>query len=154
MARLRVDFSFLLMNSLMFMTGDGGMIAGFYGVCIAHELGHIAALQILGGKLRRVELTGFGIKMTAVPMPGIFRELVVLLSGPLVNIGIWLALEITGKYGDISRLSLLAGLYNLLPLPFLDGGAMLELLTASTGIRAVLAVLWAALVIAVYLFFT
>lgn len=149
-----MDFSFLLMNSLMFMAGDGGMAAGFYMVCIAHELGHIAVLRAFGGKLRRVEFTGFGIKITAAPMPGIFRELAVLLSGPLVNLAIWLALKMSGTHGELSRLSLLAGLYNLLPLPFLDGGAVLDLLAVHSGVRAVAAVLWAAAVVVAYMVLT
>ena len=156
LARVRVDFSFLLLNALMFLTGESTMIAGFYAVCAVHEIGHILTLYMCGGRLKRVDVTGLGIKMRAAPMPGIYREMAVLVSGPAVNILVWLSLELLGRAGDISRLSLLAGLYNLLPLPFLDGGALLELFTAGacTLFRTAAAIVWAGVIVSAYVLLT
>ena len=86
MSRVRVGFSFLLFNGLLFLFCGGKMIFSFYSVCLLHELGHLAALRLTGGELRRAELSFFGIKMVAAPAADIGRGAVVLLSGPTANL--------------------------------------------------------------------
>ncbi len=127
---IRVGFSFLLFNALLFLFCDGGMIASFYSVCLLHELGHIAALRLTGGELRRVELSFFGMRMVAAPAADIRRGALVLLSGPAANLALYAVLTVFGVCGMTARLSLAAGLFNLLPLSALDGGALLDMLAA------------------------
>lgn len=128
MNRINVKFSFLLFNALLFLLCDGEMILGFYAVCLLHELGHIAALRATGGELRRVELSCFGIKMTAAPARDVKRGAAVLLSGPAANLLLFALLHALGCGGRIAALSLAAGVFNLLPFSFLDGGALIGLL--------------------------
>lgn len=128
MNKVRIRFSFLLFNALLFSFRDGVMILSFYAVCLLHELGHIAALRLTGGELRSVEFSCFGIKMTAAPAANIGRGIIVLLSGPAVNLLLYAALRLADMGGETALLSLCAGLFNLLPYSFLDGGAVLDLL--------------------------
>ncbi|MBR6070779.1 MAG: hypothetical protein IKP78_09340 [Ruminococcus sp.] len=127
---IRVGFTFLLFNALLFMFCDTEMIASFYAVCLLHELGHIAALRLTGGELRRVELSFFGIRMVAAPAADIGRGAFVLLSGPAANLLLYAVLTALGVCGRTARLSLAAGLFNLLPFSSLDGGALLDMLAA------------------------
>ena len=113
---IRLGFTFLLFNALLFLFRSGGLILGFYSACIIHELGHIS-------------LSFLGIKISADPPPTRAKELAVLLSGPAANLitgGICLHL---GIFGFFARFSIAEGLFNLLPLSFLDGGAALDVLT-------------------------
>ena len=128
MRRIRIRFSFLCFNALLFCLCDGKMIASFYAVCLLHELGHIAALRLTGGELRSVELSCFGIRMTAAPAANVKRGAAVLLSGPAANLLLYAVLMLTGKCPETASLSLAAGLFNLLPLSSLDGGALLDML--------------------------
>lgn len=128
MRRIRIRFSFLCFNALLFCLCDGKMIASFYAVCLLHELGHIAALRLTGGELRSVELSCFGIRMTAAPAADVKRGAAVLLSGPAANLLLYAVLTLTGKCPETASLSLAAGLFNLLPLSSLDGGALLDML--------------------------
>ena len=128
MRRIRIRFSFLCFNALLFCLCDGKMIASFYAVCLLHELGHIAALRLTGGELRSVELSCFGIRMTAAPAANVKRGAAVLLSGPAANLLLYAVLMLTGKCPETASLSLAAGVFNLLPLSSLDGGALLDML--------------------------
>ena len=128
MRRIRIRFSFLCFNALLFCLCDGKMIASFYAVCLLHELGHIAALRLTGGELRSVELSCFGIRMTAAPAANVKRGAAVLLSGPAANLLLYAVLMLTEKCPETASLSLAAGVFNLLPLSSLDGGALLDML--------------------------
>lgn len=128
MKRFRIKFSFLLFNALLFLLCDGGMILSFYAVCVLHELGHIAALRLTGRELRCVELSFFGIRITSAPAADIKRGAAVLLSGPAVNLLLYAFLRAADCCGRTAVLSLAAGLFNLLPLSSLDGGALLDML--------------------------
>lgn len=145
MSRVRVNFSFLLFNALLFLFCDAGMILSFYAVCALHELGHIAALKLTGGELRCVELSCFGIRMTAAPAADTKRGAAVLLSGPMANLALYVLLEGLGHGGRMASLSLAAGVFNLLPFSCLDGGALLEMLAEGRAcermIRVCLAVI-------------
>ena len=124
MSRVRVGFSFLCFNALLFCLCDGSMILSFYAVCLLHELGHIAALRLTGGELRSVELTCFGVRMTA----DVKRGAAVLLSGPAANLLLYVLLTAADVCRETAELSLAAGLFNLLPFSSLDGGAVLDML--------------------------
>ena len=128
MSRVRVGFSFLCFNALLFCLCDGSMILSFYAVCLLHELGHIAALRLTGGELRSVELTCFGVRMTAAPAADLKRGAAVLLSGPAANLMLYAVLTAAGVCRETAELSLAAGLFNLLPFSSLDGGALLDML--------------------------
>ena len=157
MRKLRIHFSFLLFNALLFMLKDAGMILGFYAVCLLHELGHIAALRLTGGELRLIEFSIFGVKMTAAPAADIKKGAAVLLSGPAVNLLMYAALVLTGNGGRLAALSLAAGTFNLLPFSSLDGGALLDMLAEGSPherliqsvLKAVRALLLAGIIIAV-----
>lgn len=128
--RIRVRFTFLLFNAVIFLVCSSSYIMTFYTVCAVHEAGHIIAAELLGVRIRSVELSGLGIvmhtdKSRLIP---IRTSLMVLAAGPAVNLLIFAFMHISGRTGTFAVLNLAAALYNLLPFSALDGGAMIELL--------------------------
>lgn len=143
--RVRVSFSFLMFNALIFLVRESKVILCFYGVCILHELGHILAAVIAGTAAKEIILSGTGITITAeknavIPVK---RSLFVLLSGPAVNLIFAGITESLGGSRLFIMLNLTLCLYNLLPFPNLDGGAVIELLISGIrceyGVRMLLA---------------
>jgi len=97
--------------------------------CAVHELSHLAALHLCGGRLRSVRVGAFGIRMRArfKSPPSRRAEAFMLLSGPAAGL---LAALISLFFGNLrfARLNAALSLFNLLPLRGLDGGGLRDLL--------------------------
>ncbi len=133
MPKIKVNFSFLLFNALIFIFRDSSLIMGFYGACILHEAGHIAAVYFTGGCVKSIEFSWTGIKMTASASETARAAILVQLCGPLANIAAFLLLTAWGKGGYFAVFCLVEGIVNLLPYKFLDGGAILEIVAYSSA---------------------
>ncbi len=126
--RIRLGFTFLLFNALLFIFRSGGIILSFYAACLIHELGHIAAIRLTGGCVREISLSFLGIKISADPAATRAKGILVLLCGPAANlISGWICLKL-GIFGFFARFSIAEGIFNLLPLSCLDGGAVLDII--------------------------
>lgn len=126
-ATITVDFLFFFMVTLMLLYNS---TATLVVVCLSllHEAGHIGALLLLGGRIRTLRLSAFGMVM--VPESDVLslkQEALFVVAGPLVNLAITLLLAPfeTALLTQIAALSLLLGLFNLLPISMLDGGKAL-----------------------------
>lgn len=128
MMKIKVKFSFLLFNALLFMFRDTELISAFYIACISHEIGHIIALKFTGGELKSIEFSSSGIKMSASPCSSVGKGIFVLMSGPAVNLILYAILTACGIKGFLPVFNLAEGLFNLLPYSMLDGGAVLNLI--------------------------
>lgn len=104
------------------------------GAAAFHELCHVLAVLALGGSLRGLRIGAKGAVLRASAMePG--QILVSTLAGPLGSLSlVWLA----GRLPRLAFCGLAQGLYNLLPLPGLDGGQLL-----SCGAHLLLSPSWA-----------
>jgi membrane-associated protease RseP (regulator of RpoE activity) len=131
---LRVEFSFLVFNALVFLFRDSTLILAFYTTCALHESGHILALGLTGGRLSSVSFGAAGIRMETVRTGAepVMRSLFVLLAGPAVNILVFAAMKLIGCGGTFPVLNLCAAAYNMLPFRNLDGGAVIALFTLGT----------------------
>ena len=96
---------------------------------LCHELGHLSALFLAGARVEEIRLTAFGAEIRAdtryLPYG---REILCTLAGPAVNLV--LAVVLSRVAGDylLAGANVLLGVFNLLPLPALDGGRILYLL--------------------------
>lgn len=133
--RLQITPGFLLGFALLLVCDDGsGLPFLFLFASACHELGHLFAAEQLGMEVRTLRLCFFGAELDLPGRTscGWWRELLVLAAGPGVNLLLTLLClllqnETASLFGAVN---LLLACFNLLPIPPLDGGGMLETLTA------------------------
>ena len=110
--KIEMSFWFFLGLSLFLLFDQGNLGSMCVAAVLLHELGHIAAMTLLGVKIQRIRLTPFGIDLERGEEGSIRSELMIHLSGPLTNL-------------CLAAL----GLFELCPLPTLDGGQAIFCLT-------------------------
>lgn len=119
------------MLALALAAGAGTVLPLAAASALCHELGHLGALRLAGARVERVRLSAFGAEIWAdtryLPYG---RELACTLAGPAVNLVLaFVCARITGGY-VLAGANLLLGVFNLLPVPSLDGGRALYLLVS------------------------
>lgn len=129
-----VKFSFLLFNALIFLLRENSVIMNFYAVCIIHELGHLFAIAVTGGKIKSVVFSGTGVIITPEKNSGLF----VMLSGPFANLAVFIIFYIIGAGHTFCLLNLGTALYNLLPYRQLDGGSALYFLIEGSSCELII----------------
>lgn len=129
--KTEITWGFLALLILALTAGAGEVLPLVALSAVCHELGHLAALRLAGAKVEAFRLTAFGAEIQAdtryLPYG---RELACTLAGPAVNL--LLALSLARVSGDylLAGANLLLCVFNLLPLPSLDGGHALHILVS------------------------
>ena len=104
---------------------------------LVHEAGHLLAIALCGGKVRGIELgfCAFNINYDGRGM-SYFREAAAALSGPaaslltaLASVLLWRSTGL-GIMLSLAGMNIVLGLFNLMPLRFLDGGRAVGALAA------------------------
>lgn len=119
----------MLLGLLCYLDEDLSLLGWALAACILHELGHVAAVGLLGGGVKQLHLTAVGAELVldgAKPLSYV-REALAALAGPGASL-LTAALAAAGKCFLLAGLSLGQGLFNLLPVLPLDGGRVLCLL--------------------------
>ena len=121
MGRVNVRDGFWVLLAALWCVDEDNLLPLFLTAALVHEAGHAAALYLAGGRLRQLTLTACGAVMQAALPCGRFACAAVSLAGA----------------------SALLSLFNLLPLPPLDGGMALAYLSDGgfPRVRGVLAAL-------------
>ena len=91
---------------------------------LLHELGHLLAMSVCGVSVTAVCLCPLGVRIERAESTSLHRELLINLSGPMVNLLLALVLYRAGKF-PFSAVNCVLGLFELCPLPSLDGGQAL-----------------------------
>ena len=109
---------FWIMLALMVLLFPLRVLAGILLAAAAHELGHLLALRLCGGRIEGVSLRAWGVKIKAAPLPPA-RELLCILAGPAAG-----ALTVLARnwFPELALAGLLQTGFNLLPIYPLDGG--------------------------------
>lgn len=128
---VRIHFSFLVFNALIFLFRSSSLILAFYTVCAIHEAGHLVAIALCGGSVRAVDLSAAGIRIVTQKggMVPLRSSIFVLLSGPAANIVVYSVMKLSDCDGIFPLLNLSTAMYNMLPYYSLDGGALICTLT-------------------------
>lgn len=121
----------------------GSVITGYFleavtlfGIVLVHEMGHLAAANGFGWRVREVQLLPFGgvLVVDELGTAPTREELIVSLAGPLQHV--WMILvALLMKWVDVGASSwwdyfieanLMIGLFNLIPVMPLDGGKVMQ----------------------------
>jgi len=126
--RFPVSLSAFAPAALLLYLGNPAEIAAFLLPAVCHELGHVAAILLLGMQIRRfrLELRGFCIEYYGAG--GALGQALAAAAGPLAGFAWAGAASLLGSRLQADWLCLSAGvslllsLFNLLPAMPLDGG--------------------------------
>lgn len=127
-----IDVSFAVCVTLMLILDESGLGAIALFCSIIHEAAHIACLRFFGEKPASVRLSFYGIKLERVPAANLGRlaEIAVYASGPAANIIVSALLFLFSLVNDsletAAVISLMIGIFNLIPCCPLDGGNILK----------------------------
>lgn len=131
---IRIDFLFAASVTLLMCFNTGDEIRCGILFSILHELGHLLAIIACGERPETVRFGIFG--MTIIRKNDITqdykKEFITAISGPLMNF--FLSLMLFGLYAPCREeillksalISLVIGLFNIIPVFSLDGGRALE----------------------------
>jgi len=128
---IRINISFAAIITLMLIIDESGICALALFCCVIHEAGHILCLWAMGEKPERIVFSFYGIKLERLPTAfhGRINEIIIFASGPFANLALSLFLILVsaanGTLKTWSLISLITGLFNLIPIRPLDGGNIL-----------------------------
>ena len=119
---IETEGGFWIVLGLMVLLFPLRITCGIVLAAAIHELGHITALGLCGGRVRRIRLHPGGAEILAAPLPP-GRELLCILAGPTAGSLTALAWQF---FPELAAAGVVQTAFNLLPLPGLDGGRMVR----------------------------
>lgn len=122
MVHLEADGGFWLVLGLAILLFPAKFLAGTVLAAIVHELGHLAAVRLTGGKILSIRLNAGGACMVTAPMTA-GREAVCILAGPAAGALTVLAWR---AFPELALAGLVQTVFNLLPVYPLDGGRLVR----------------------------
>jgi len=124
--KIRITFGFFAVWSVLIMQSPSSK-AGEMALlsCLLHESGHIAAMALMGIKPKSLTFYSGGIGMKGDTMLSPAREIFILSAGCFVNLILALWGTLAGNR-IFTGINLALMLFNLLPLPCLDGGRIIK----------------------------
>lgn len=123
----------ILISLLYFFLGFK-LLSALITAVLVHEMGHVAALKLLGADVVLLRFDVGGLCMTCVGLKNRLCEFISLLAGPLLGGVFALFSSYCGNMLNseflltASGFSFILTVYNLLPILPLDGGRMLKCL--------------------------
>lgn len=126
LGRIEMSGGFLLLLAWLNYLDRDFLLPMALAACGAHELGHLAAIRLFGGDVRRVRFTVVGAELELDRALGYWQEGISALAGPGVNLLLALICCGSGRWMAFTGLNLALALFNLLPVGRLDGGRALS----------------------------
>ena len=118
--KIYVSYLFVSLLTLLLLYKDSYILALCLLYSLAHEMGHILSMKLLGATLNEIRFMPFGIAIKTSDLSALskLKQTIVLLSGVLIN-AVMLPLNFEINLALIT--------FNLLPVGNLDGGRILKL---------------------------
>ncbi len=123
-----INASFLsvaVMSSVLILDTSGKIFMCFFSAFL-HEMGHLLAMIGFSVKPKSITLRLFDIVIVADSDRAIISDIVITLSGPLMNFMSALAFYCYSH--ELFIINLFVGCFNLLPIETFDGGYVLKLM--------------------------
>lgn len=139
--KIVISLPFTVMLSAMILLDKTGLLSAAFLAALVHEAWHIIAMYICGVKPSAVYFYVGAVEIVrSCKLVSKFKEVMISLSGPMINIIIGLLL--LSLYGVLHNtvlinygiVQLTMGAFNLLPVRGLDGGTVIETLTGNRSI--------------------
>lgn len=125
LGRVEITGGFLLLAAWLNYLDRDFLLPMALAACGAHELGHLAAIYLMGGAVKQMRLTAVGAELVLGRALGYWQEGMSALAGPGANLLLALICCGSGRWMAFSGLNLALALFNLLPAGRLDGGRAL-----------------------------
>ena len=125
---LTVSPGFLLLAASLYFVGGVGALAAFMAAALAHELGHMAAMFMVGASIRGIRVTLCGPVIEYSGALTRREELGILAAGPVAGL-LFAALCFLTDIPFLcyaGSIALLAAMFNLLPVVPMDGGRLAQ----------------------------
>ncbi len=124
--KITVSFLFLATVTVIFLIDKSGLLTPMAIAIVMHETAHLVSMQLLGCQPKEINLIPGGIEIVRSFSLKKNNEIIISFSGPFINILLFL---IFFRYNlEFSLINLCIGIFNLLPLSFLDGGEILKII--------------------------
>lgn len=152
---VKISLSFAATITCMLILDDSGVCSVALFCCFIHEAAHILCLLACGEKPALVELSFYGIKLERFPVCSRNRDILIYAAGPAANLLLYAVFSINSADNvhmhNAADISLVTGLFNLLPCRPLDGGNILfeclrRLMPEEKAEKICLGAVWAVLV--------
>ena len=122
MSRIQVRDGFLVLMAALWCADESGVLPIFLLAAAVHECGHLFVIRLSGGTVHALCLTACGAVLRCSLPPSPFSRAAICLAGPAASFALTALANPLGAY----RLAGASGLFNLLPIPPLDGGMALR----------------------------
>ena len=129
---LYIHFTTILLFGVCYFNRNLELLAISYTSIFLHEIAHCIAAQIIGLKISHIVMYPFGVnlKLKNTLVYSIWDEIILYLSGPLINAIISVLALPSLKYGNLWKVlywnNIMLFLFNLLPIIPMDGGIILK----------------------------
>lgn len=137
--KITISFTFFALIILLVIFNKNDFLYFTCFFAIIHELGHLFTLNKFGVKICELKISLFGanIKTESFKRISIKKEIIILLSGPLINLCLSAVLYFVNliieniDFNNLISINLGLGIFNLLPFYNFDGGKIIEILLKS-----------------------
>ena len=119
---IRADDGFFFLTALLLLTLPLRWVLACFLAAAVHELGHVLAVLLCGGRITGVMLSFRGARMDAAPLP-LKADLCCVLAGPAASLLLGLLMP---WFPRLALCGLVQGVYNLLPVGALDGARVVQ----------------------------